>query len=221
MRKKGGDVTLRRSTLRLKPKERTYAHNSKLWVARGGAPSRYSMLTVLFSSQSSTKNKISYKKPTMSSSSSSSKDDESGEEEEEEEESDHHTAIFIDECARFYFFPKKEADSFGADSDLTGIFLLRSSRDSEMPPMGESITLYRVFGPDIYDYAPFPTKEQRAEANKMHRVRNDELRLKLADWFGLIRAKREDRNSIQIVFTPENFTRKRTMTTGRIGGIAN
>lgn len=220
MLKRKGDMKLRRSAPRLKPKERTYAHSAKLWVKRGGAPSRYSMLAVLFGSQKSAKNKISYHRPTMHSEKDDGESD--GEEDEmEEEEAPQHTAIYIDDCARFYFFPKKRAESAGGDAELTGIFLLRSVRDSEMPAMGEPLRLYRVFGSDLYEFAPYPTREQRQEANRLHPTRNDELRLKLADWFGLIQSKQDGGRSFRLNFTPENFTRKSRMTTGRIGGYAN
>jgi len=220
MRKKKGDMKLRRSAPRLKAKDRTYAHSCQLWIARGGAPSRHTVLSTLFSSKNSNKNKISYKGPTRHRDAEKDEGGSEEEEEEDEEEGVSHTAMFIDTRARFYFFPLKEANSFGVDAELEGIFLLTRTRNMETPVLGESIQMYRITGADIYQYAPYPTKQQIQEAQRFHRVRFEELRLKLADWFGLIDAKKES-NDPGVIFTPESFTRKRVMTTGRIKGIAN
>lgn len=182
------------------------------------------MLAALFSSQKSNKNKIAFRRPNVDE---QSDDDES-------DEAPLHTAVFIDDESRFYFFPKKEVDSAGADAELDGIFLLCDGRDSTTPVLGETQSLYRISGTDIHEYAPPPSRAQILEASKLHKVRYDELRLKLGDWQGLIDSKRRDSTSstslagssngvghysTALEFTPENFTRKRTMTTGRIGGM--
>lgn len=226
MRKRSKEMKLRRSAPRLKPSERTYAHSSKLWLERGGAPSRYTMLTALFSSQKSNKNKIAFRRPNV--------DEQSDGDDDDGDEAPLHTAVFIDDESRFYFFPKKEVDNAGADAELDGIFLLRDGRDSTTPVLGETLSLYRISGTDIHEYAPPPSRAQILEASRLHKVRYDELRLKLGNWQGLIDSKRREATpstssagssngnghySAALEFTPENFTRKRTMTTGRIGGM--
>lgn len=225
MPKKHKEMKLRRSAPRLKPSERTYAHSSKLWLERGGAPSRYTMLAALFASQKSDKNKIAFRRPNVE------EKDEDG----EYDEASLHTAVFIDDAFRFYFFPKKEVGNAGADTELEGVFLLPDGRDSQTAILGEPLSLYRISGTDIYEYAPPPSRAQIRDASQQHRVRYDELRLKLGNWQGLIDSKRQLSSSSSsssssnqphilgevLLFTPENFTRKRTMTTGRIGGMAN